>query len=304
MKLKNSDVLDMLIDLNRNGLPKGDKVGHVSLDEHITFIKGGCTDVTGYPFYGKSLVLKEIIVALTINKGWRHALYMPDDGTQSEIMSNLVQKVTGKTILPNFKNSMTEEEISKIYMTFCDSFVFWGGDSVDPKTFWNFAKEEKCNSAVVDSWNYMAHDGDPTTPNYLRKILSYRNSFFQDNKMHSFIIIHPKNPDPLQVKGGNVQEPNVYSIQGGSEWNNNARNILVVHKKDRTNYNMPYDISIAKIKPKHAGKLGFASLMLNWKEQRFYEQYGGRDQYAYGGNDIVAEKQIIEPLNHSEETPF
>ena len=304
MKLKNSDVLDMLIDLNRNGLPKGDKVGHVSLDEHITFIKGGCTDVTGYPFYGKSLVLKEIIVGLTINKGWRHALFMPDDGTQSEIMSNLVQKVTGKTVLPNFQNSMTEDEIAKIYMTFCDSFVFWGGDSVEPKAFWNFAKEEKCNSAVVDSWNYMAHEGDPTTPNYLRKILSYRNSFFQDNGMHSFIIVHPKNPDPLQVKSGNVQEPNVYSIQGGSEWNNNCRNMLIVHKKDRTNYYIPYDISISKIKPKHAGKVGFASLMLNWKEQRFYETYGGREQYAYGGNDVVAEKQIIQPLNHSEDSPF
>ena len=304
MKLKNSEVLDMLIDLNRNGLPTGDSVGHVSLDHHITFIKGGCTDVTGYPFYGKSLVLKEIIVGLTINKGWRHALYMPDDGTQSEIMSNLIQKVTGKTVLPNYKNSMTEDEIARTYMSFCDSFVFYGKNNVDPKTFWNFAKEEKCNSAVIDSWNYMAHDGDPTTPNYLRQILSYRNSFFQDNKMHSFIIIHPKNPDPLQVKNGNVQKPSVYSIQGGSEWNNNGRNIIVVHKNDRTDYSMPYDISIEKVKPKHAGKLGFASLMLNWKEQRFYENYGGRDQYAYGGNDVVVEKQEIKPYNPNEEAPF
>ena len=61
MKIKENHILDLLIHLNRNGLPKGDPIGHVSLDEHITFIKGGCTDITGYPFYGKSLVLKEII---------------------------------------------------------------------------------------------------------------------------------------------------------------------------------------------------------------------------------------------------
>ena len=67
---------------------------------------------------------------------------------------------------------------------------------------------------------------------------------------------------------------------------------------------MPYDISIEKVKPKHAGKLGFASLMLNWKEQRFYENYGGRDQYAYGGNNVVVEKQEIEPYNPNEEAPF
>jgi hypothetical protein len=44
--------------------------------------------------------------------------------------------------------------------------------------------------------------------------------------------------------------------------------------------------------------------MLNWKEQRFYENYGGRDQYAYGSNDIVVEKQEIEPYNPNEEAPF
>lgn len=303
MKVTESEIRDMLINLNRNGLPKGDGTGHVSLDQHIKFIKGGCTDITGYPFYGKSLVAKEIIVALAVNKNWRHAIYMPDDGSKEEVMSNLIQKITGKSILPNFQNSMSEDEINRMYLTFSNSFVFWKGDNVEPKEFWNFAKENKCHSAVVDSWNYMAHEGDPISPNYLRQILSYRNSFMQDNKMHSFIIIHPKNPDPMQVKNGNVQKPTVYSIQGGSEWNNNGRNILVVHKTDRTDYSLPYDISIEKVKPKHVGKLGFASLHLNWKEQRFYENYGGSDQYAYGGSvDSVTDP--IKDFQVTDSEPF
>ena len=302
MKVKESEILEQLLDLNKNGLPKGDAVGHVSLDQHIRFIKGGCTDISGYPFYGKSLVLKEIMVALTIKHNWRHAVYMPDDGTHKEIMSNLIHKVTGKTVLPGFPNSMTANEISRIYLSFCDSFVFYNGDNVEPKQFWAFAKEHKCTSAVIDSWNYMAHDGDPTSPNYLRQVLSYRNSFFQNNNMHSFIIIHPKNADPMQIKNGNVQKPTVYDIQGGSEWNNNGRNIIVVHKADRTDYSLPYDISVEKIKPKHVGKLGFSTLHINWAEQKFYETYGGRNQYAYGNN--VQQSEPIEPFHVTNNEPF
>lgn len=300
MKIKSNEILDKLIHLNRNGLPQGDAVGFLDLDPLIKFIKGGCTDITGYPFYGKSLVLKEIITSLAINHKWRHAIYMPDDGTDVEIMSNLIQKITGKTILPGYASSMTEKEISRYYLNFADSFVFWGGDSVEPIEFWNFAKENKCTSAVVDSWNYMAHKGDPISPNYLRQVLSYRNSFMQDNGMHSFIIIHPKNPDPMQVKNGNVKKPDVYSIQGGSEWNNNGRNIMVVHKTDRTDYTLPYDVSIEKVKPKHAGKLGFASLQLNWQKQKFYEYYAGRENYAYGEPSKVE----VNEFKVSDKEPF
>ena len=303
MRLKDSDILEQLLELNKNGLPQGDAVGHISLDQHIKFIRGGCTDITGYPFYGKSLVLKEIMVSLSLNHDWRHAIYMPDDGTQKEIMSNLIQKVTGKPILPGYSNSMSANEISRIYLNFCDSFVFWNGDNVEPKQFWAFAKEHKCRSAVIDSWNYMSHEGDPISPNYLRQILSYRNSFFQNNKMHSFIIIHPKNPDPMQVKNGNVQKPTVYDIQGGSEWNNNGRNIMVVHKTDRTDYTLPYDVSVEKIKPKHVGKLGFASLYLNWSDQRFYETHGGRNQYAYG-DALETADQTINPMTIDNTEPF
>lgn len=271
MRKPNSLILDELMDLNKNGLPKGDNVGFKSFDENLTFIKGGCTDVTGYPFYGKSLVLKEILVSLTVNHQWRHAIYMPDDGIDKMILSNFIHKMTGKRVEPNYQNSMNEKEISKIYLAICEKFVFWGKPIAEPKEFWEFAKAEKCQSAVIDSWNYMAHQGDPTRPDYLRQILAHRNTFFERNGMHSFIIIHPKNPDPMQVKDGNVKKPSVYDIMGGSEWNNNGRNILVVHKTDKSDYTLPYDISVDKIKPKHLGKIGFSSLFLDWNSQRFYQ---------------------------------
>lgn len=290
---KQDEILQELLDLFKNGHPKGYEVGHKSLNEHLTFIQGGCTDITGYPFGGKSLLLKEIIVSLTFNHKWKHAIYMPDDGTDKEIISNLIHKMYGKTFNKGYQNSITEKEIYLYINEICHNFVFAKGQ-VEPKEFWNFAKEHKCNSAVIDSWNYLAHNGDPTKPDYLRQILSYRNSFMQDNKMHSFIIIHPKNPDPMQVKEGNVKKPTVYHIMGGSEWNNNGRNIIVVHKSEKSNYNEPYLISIDKVKPKYAGNIGEFYLHLDWQKQKFYEMdnHSQIKKFAYGQDE-----QIKDPIN-------
>lgn len=297
------EILQELLHLQKNGPPKGYGSNLKSMDENITFIKGGCTDITGYPFGGKSLLLKEIIVSLTVNHNWRHAIYMPDDGTEVEVISNLIHKMYGKTFTQGYHNSISEKEVHRYINEVCHFFIFAKGVQ-EPKAFWAFAKEHKCNSAVIDSWNYMAHDGDPTRPDYLRQVLSYRNSFFQDNKMHSFTIIHPKNPDPMQVKEGNVKKPTVYHIMGGSEWNNNGRNIIVVHKNDKSNYNEPYAVSVDKIKPKHAGQIGECLLHFDWANQKFYEMdnYNQNKIFAYGNPEKV--HNDIQPLEITEDEPF
>jgi hypothetical protein len=36
-------------------------------------------------------------MGLTLNQGWRHCVYMPDDGSDTEVISNLMHKLSGKT---------------------------------------------------------------------------------------------------------------------------------------------------------------------------------------------------------------
>tara|TARA_R110000787_G_scaffold113137_1_gene222269 strand:- start:172 stop:861 length:690 start_codon:yes stop_codon:yes gene_type:complete len=219
---------------------------------------------------------------------------MPDDGSDVEVLSNLMHKLTGKTFDQHYANAITEQDIARHSAAFIDNFRFIGSEhNLEPEAFWNYAKELKCNSAVIDSWNYMAHKGEPTSPDYLRKILSLRNRFMDVNKMHSFTIIHPKNPDPKAVKDGNVKKPSVYDLMGGSEWNNNGKNIMVVHKDSKENH-QPYQIYVDKVKPKHYGKLGDCSLWIDWNKQRFYEYDApmNKKTYAYGEAEIV-----VDPIN-------
>jgi len=300
----NGEILEQLYHLHKNGIPEGSKVGLNTFDELLTFVKGGCTDITGYPFFGKSLFLKEIMMGLTLNQNWRHCVYMPDDGSDTEVISNLLHKMTGKTFEKGYPNTITEKEISKYSSQLLDKFKFISAEhSIEPEAFWNYAKENECNSAVIDSWNYLAHKGEPTKPEYLRKILSIRNRFMEVNKMHSFIIIHPKNPDPKQVKDGNVKKPSVYDLMGGSEWNNNGRNIVVVHKNSKDNHE-PYKVTIDKVKPKHYGQRGEVLLNMDWAKQRFYEfdPVYNKKTYAYGNEEKITDP--IKPITHNTNDPF
>jgi hypothetical protein len=279
MILQNNKVLEDLLALRENGFPKGDDLKFGGFP--LRFIRGGCTDITGYPFYGKSLVLKEILIGLSKRHNWKHFIYMPDDGSDTEVMSNLLHKITGKSFNRDDSNFISKDEIVKSFMQLTDNFKFVDTtQNYSPQELWIKAKESGCNSVAIDSWNYLNHPEDPTRPNYLRQVLSERNKFMQANKMHSFIIIHPKNPDPLKVKDGTVNKPTVYDLMGGSEWNNNGRNIIVVHKDNKQNFS-PYQIYCDKVKPKNCGQIDYIDLFINWDTQQFFKNTSNGRQYGY-----------------------
>jgi hypothetical protein len=65
---------------------------------------------------------------------------------------------------------------------------------------------------------------------------------------------------------------------GGSEWNNNGKNIIVIHKESKEGDN--YDIYMRKIKPRIVGKTGFTTLQYDIIKQKFYNIFGGEREYA------------------------
>jgi hypothetical protein len=289
---KSSDILDELMHLQEHGHPPGYGAGHKSLDEILTFVKGGSTDITGYPYYGKSLVLKEIMVGLAVNQGWSFLAYMGDDGMDIDVLSNLLHKITGKTFLKGYANSISKKDITKTYLGLSEMIKFVPAtNKMEPMEFWELGKELKVNGTVIDSWNYMNHKGSPTDPNYIRDILSDRNIFMEANEMHSFTIIHPKNADPKANKDGSITRPSVYDYMGGSEWNNLGRNLVIVHKNSKDNHE-PYHIHVDKVKPKRYGNAGMATLWLDWPKQKFYTREIAEGEvltkktYAYGDEKI------------------
>jgi hypothetical protein len=91
---------------------------------------------------------------------------------------------------------------------------------------------------------------------------------------------------------------------GGSEWNNNGRNIVVVHKDSKEDHH-PYKITVDKVKPKHYGKLGECVLHIDWASQRFYEfdHIHNTKKYAYATEEIVVDP-IKDIFAVSNDQPF
>lgn len=265
-------------------------IGFECLDEYYRILMGNCTDITGYPYSGKTLFLMEILYNLSESHGLKHLLHLPDSGKPEEVIATLLQKRTGKTFDKRYNNLIEEDDIHQHMTWISEHFrILTYEQRPTPFEFWDYACElDDVQTASIDSWNYMKHESEGTK--YLADVLSYRNETAERSGKHFFTIIHPKNPTAHDYDNeGRLRPPDVHSLMGGSEWNNNGKNVIVVHKEAKES--MEYDIYFRKIKPRIVGKTGFECLNYNITKQRFFRLHAdGRQQYAFTDMENDAEK--------------
>ena len=251
---------------------------HAPIDEYYKVLLGNCTDITGYPYSGKTLFLIDILFNLTKSKGFKHLLHLPDSGKPSEVIANIIHKYTGKSFNKEHPNAIEEHEIIKCFSWINEYFKILKYDQrPTPIEFWEYANSIEVHTASIDSWNYMKHTSSGT--DYLAQTLSARNELAEKGGKHYFTIIHPRNPTAQDYdKQGVIKAPTVFNIMGGSEWNNNGKNIIVLDKVSKESDN--YDVYFRKIKPRVVGKTGFTTLQYDIKNQKFYNILGGVNEYA------------------------
>lgn len=244
-------------------------VGFQDVDDHYKVLLGNVTDITGYPYSGKTLWLMETLYNLSEEHGMKHLLHLPDSGKPEEVLATLFQKRTGKTFDKRYDNIIDEDEIHFHTEWINEHFkILEYHKRPTPYEFWDFSESLEVHTASIDSWNYMKHEKEGTS--YLADVLSYRNEKAEKIGKHFFTIIHPKNPTAFDFDSeGKLKAPDTFSLMGGSEWNNNGKNIIVVHKESKESKN--YDIYFRKIKPRVVGKTGFITLQYDIKNQRFFE---------------------------------
>ncbi len=300
-----NDIKDQIMDFWRNGAEPPLSLGMGSLNELYGLKYGTVTDITGYPYSGKTLFLKEILINSYLKHQVKHCLFLPDDGDVKEIIANLIHKLSGKTFDKKYNNNLKENEVYRFLTQIVGDFVIVDdtNESPTPEEFWRKSIEWGCDTASIDSWNVMSHPS--ITTGYLAKTLSLRNKLARNSNKHFFTVIHPKNPTSINYdKNGNLKEPSVFDLMGGSEWNNNAKNIIVVHKQEREG--TEYEIHIKKTKPRIVGMTGMVKFDFDIPSQRFYEMLENK-KYFYD-NGFVETKTEIKPNQYFDvvgnEDPF
>ncbi|NPA44809.1 MAG: hypothetical protein GXO49_04675 [Chlorobi bacterium] len=279
-----------LVNYAKRGAIRGVDLGFKAIQEFYTMSIPGVTDWTGFPMSGKSQLLLEFLLNTSIFYGWKHLIYMPDVGNETEIMADLIHKKTGKTFDKRYQNHITEKEISNAGM-FIDQhfFILTKEDlkaKMSPYEFWDYAVELKksigIHTATIDAWKDLRHDTHlfAREDKYLEDVLSYRNALAEKHKLHIHTIIHPTRTE--KDKNGFRKAPTPYDIKGGTEWFNNGKSIITVHRpqgEDKKAENI-VEIYFNKIKPRSIGSVGMAELYFDVAKFRYYEEINGKRKYA------------------------
>lgn len=293
--LESKDCYEDLIKYREQGAIRGVFLGFPILHELYTISLPGVTDITGFPQSGKSELWLEFLLNTSMFYGWKHLLYVPDVGDKNEVLSILIHKITGKTFDKRFVNSnyISELEVTKELEWVLQHFKILHkeelGAKITPYEFWDMAAVLKSKTdggiqtATIDSWKDMKHgvgmngESFARDDKYLEDVLSYRNAMSEKHKMHFATIIHPKSGTEKD-KDGNRKAPRPDELKGGSEWWNNGKTMITVHRVD--GHKNKVQIIITKAKPKTVAKQGMCEMYFNFKLNKFYWDYNGNDTYA------------------------
>lgn len=296
-----------------------------SLNQYYTHKQGGVTDWTGFPASGKTYFCLEVAMGLSERHNKRHGLFVPDIGSEKEVMQKLIKMRTGKDFNDKYHNKISDSDMIKALPWIMHHFViFKKGDikgGVTPINFWETICKYKddggvLDTGIADSWKNFKHVYDKREDSYLDEVLSIRNEMAESEQKHFHTIAHAvktelADPANSPVKGKR-RIPNAWDIKGGASWFANGKNIITVDFPTKTETYV--DLYISKVKPEDVGKLGnvLRTIQLDLKRGRYYEKIGDKHCFAYQYEDKNIGKQeelqmgaVADiPINQSSEFSF
>jgi twinkle protein len=259
------DHWEAFLSLLKNGFPKGWQP-RGRLGEMISFFPGYTTIITGIPGHGKSEVLDQMLLQISIDYNLRGAYFTPENWPTELHLIKIVEKLIGKSA---FKANELELKKSK---EFLQERMFW----VYPEE--GYKLEDILNKIrqavlkygiqwfVLDPWNKLEHQDDST--NYVSRCLDLISNFNKKNGTHAFIVAHPTKMR-INPQTEKYDVPGLYDISGSANFYNKADIGLSMYKEEPGKNTLV----IQKVKFKFWGAVG--SLPLNWNsENGRYDEYG------------------------------
>jgi hypothetical protein len=289
--LNASNTSEGILKYREKGAVRGAYLGFPELHEYYTMSLSGVTDWTGFPQSGKSEILLECLLNTSLYYGWKHLLYVPDIGDKNEILAILIHKITGKTFDKRYENSnyISEGEVIKELDWVLHHFrILHKTDlksKITPYQFWDLAVELNnqieggIQTASIDSWKDMKHDFSSfgREDKYLEDVLSYRNSIAETHKIHLHTVIHPRGGTDKDSNGVR-KPPKPDDLKGGSEWWNNGKCMITIHRPENSKNGV--DFIVTKAKPKSVAKQGKVQMFFDFKLNKYYWDNNGQSKYA------------------------
>lgn len=288
-----ADYWEDLLNLIKNGFPKGwqprGKLGTL-----ISFFPGYSTVVTGIPGHGKSEIVDQMLLEISIDYNLRGGFFTPENWPTELHLLKLIEKLTGKSA---FKCSELELKKAK---EFLQDRMFW----IYPQDGYGLEQIlEKMRQAVlkygiqwfvIDPWNKLEHKDDST--NYVSRCLDLISNFNKKNGTHAFIVAHPTKMR-INQDTGKYDVPGLYDISGSANFYNKADIGLSMYKEEPGKNTLV----VQKVKFKFWGEVG--QISLNWNQDNGrYNEYGA--DYTNWINTPENRMIDFKAVSANDEVPF
>jgi len=298
--------IDELIDLWKNGMPKGLSLMHEKTNQLVTWVSGALAIWTGIPSAGKSEMVDEICEQLNIMYGWKTAYFSPENWPTKLHVAKVVSRVSGRRFS---QSCIGEYELGQTLAYVRENFFFIEPDDEDLSVEAILAhaksliKRYGIKQLVIDPWNKLEHrmqKGESETA-YICRVLDVLDVFAKRNDILIHLVAHPRKMQ--KDASGNMEVPNLYDISGSAHFYNKAFYGLCVHRKDEL-----VELYILKVKFKHLGqpKGGVVQFRYNINNGRYVEVEDCQTGINWDNNshlDIPGLEQM--PVNDNfENTPF
>jgi|TARA_B110000914_G_scaffold225378_1_gene245891 KaiC/GvpD/RAD55 family RecA-like ATPase len=294
------------VDLTRsNAVRGGVSTGFERLDEYLTIKRGFPLFVAGAPHHGKTQFVKQLLVNLSKLHGFKHAIYLGEEGSIEDIIIELAEIYTGRPVRKlddwgkEVKDTIDEIEFAETFEWINNHFWIISPDDVEIDSFdvvmfydWiNTYEEEhdvKFDTTVIDPWNDLSFDLESKGGRedlFLADALKKVRDQSRQKERTDIIITHiaapfAKHRSERGIRFASPAEP--YEWAGGQTWHRRAFTMLLIYRppapdelrfgkiKIETNIGETW-VHIQKSKPRGVGKLGRVTLYYNKKTNTYQE---------------------------------
>ncbi len=271
------EVDDMAEDVKNfydHGYPSGSKIGVADLDQHISFMPGQLTTVTGIPGSGKSEMVDWLMCKLADHHEWSWAVCSFENQPSAIHVTKLMEKFVGKSFAHRLNEiyRMTLNEAGEAMEKVSKYFHFVNLSTVDLTLQGLLAKAKELvirkgvKGLIIDPWNYIEHkipNGYSETQ-YISECLTDIKNFALQNGVHVFLIAHPTKI--AKDSNGKYLVPTLYNISGSAHFFNKTDNGLTIYRDFETNVVTVY---IQKVRFSWLGKIGMCSFEYNTMTRQY-----------------------------------
>lgn len=261
-----SSVVDELVSLHENGVPKGCAIGY-EMDQDFKWFDGQVTLITGIPAHGKSTFLKNIMYRLASMHDWKFLIYSAEEASTAFALTDMYSIAYNKSFFQTINSPrITKDEILRGKDFMSDHFKYYKLDndlSVDAiiSKAEEMVKRHGIRGLVIDNMStvekIMSNQSD-TRHHQIKNMLNDISRFSRNFGVHVFLVAHPKKMS--DGAGNQYKIPQGYDVGDSSHWFNLPDNGMTVYRNFDSGQT---EIHKWKVRFRYTGKNGVDYFQFN-----------------------------------------